>query len=419
MAAEQAGLVRDPSTRDLLLAEIALVQGDAPAAVELYLRVIREAPVSPVGCWAHAKLDALGASQRLRSADGIQMDAFAASVDPLIDRVCYDTLEFMALRVEAVNPTLAATERAALRISLQNVAPIPLSLGAGRAISSRLLIQPKLDTETGEFRGEPQPIVLDLDRRLRLMPLEVIEVEVPANSAFTQWLLDVNAGATMRQRWRVLQGFRAVGEEGSILPGPLCLSAETRGSVVRLALPTATLRPGELARRLRDDPRENFLTTLFGVRAILLSDDPALAESAELEELARAAIDRYARADPLERALMLALIPHARLNKAIAPFESAVRKSLSDRMQAGEAVTEVEVGLMLFTRAVGAEDPLLTVLVNSSSPRIAAIASLMLERYQAQAFGYAAIGADLNTIAGPTVGMLRRRAAQIRGDGEQ
>ncbi|MEZ6244215.1 MAG: hypothetical protein R3B57_14365 [Phycisphaerales bacterium] len=414
MAEDQASLVRPPDAHALLQAEIAMAKGDKEEAKRLYLEVVRAAPITPIGCWAHSKLDQLGAASELLTPDGRRMATFADSVDPLIDRVCRDTLDFEALRVEAVKTTIGATERATIHVRLQNVAPIPLALGSGRPISSRLLVQPKLDTETGDFQGEPQPLVLDLDRRLRLMPLEVLEATIPADSPFTQWLLDVNAGATMRERWRVLQGFRAVGEQGSMLPGALCLSAETRDSVVRLALPTADLPPSELARRLRDDPRDTLASTLYGIRALLLSEDPAKSESAELEDLVEAIIERYDRSDLLDRSLMLLVVPHARLNKAVVPFESAVRKSLSDRMQAGDPVTELEVSLILFTRAVGTEDPLLTYLVSSSSPRVSSIASLLIERYAAKGFGYANVGPDLNTIAGPTIGMLRRRIDEVQ-----
>ncbi len=443
-AREQAVAIASPSGRTLLEAEIALFEGDESEAVRLYLEVARMAPITPIGCWAHAKLDQLGASDRLLTPDGERMREFAARVDPFIDKVSIDTLEFMAIRVEALKTTINATDRTTLRIRIQNVAPIPLGLGSARPISSRMLVQPKLDTETGHFRGDPQPLVLDLDRRLRLMPLETLEVEIDADSPYTQWLLDINAGATMRQRWRLLQGFRSAGEQGAMLPGPLCLSAETPRSVVRLAMPSATMPPAELARRLRHDPRDALVPTLFGIRALLLRDvtapaiaadqatipqdpdaespatpgappDSAMTDPGELDDLVQAAIERYERSDAIGRAIMLAVLPHARMNSAMAPFEAAIRKSIADRLQAQQPVTELETVMMVFTRGVGAQDPLLTILANSASSRISAIASLLVERYTNQGFGYATVSSDLDTIAGPTIGFLRKRSeAQSR-----
>ncbi len=438
-AEEQLRLIQSAIGRTLLEAEIALSRGDDAAAADHYLQIVRTEPITPIGCWARTKIDQLGASDRLLSEDGRRMTEFASRVNPLIDRIARDSLEFMAIRVEPVKTTIDATDRARLLVRIQNVAPIPLALGSARPISSRLLLQPKLDTETGSFRGDPQPLVLDLDRRLRLMPLEILEVEVLADSAFTQWLLDVNAGATMRQRWRLVQGFRSAGEQGAMLPGPLCLSTETTRSVVRLAMPSATMPPEELARRLRHDPRDALPNTLFGVRAMLLREQavsapapastfdspgapsPRAANTPEptdppdptaIEDMVQAAVERYERSDPLDRAMMLAVLPQARMAKEMAPFETAIRKSIAERLQAAQSVTELEIIAMLFTRSIGPEDPLLTVLASTNTPRVAPIAVLLIDRYRAQGFGYATVGSNLETISGPTLGFLRRRAEE-------
>ena len=79
-----------------------------------------------------------------------------------------------------------------------------------------------------------QPEVVDIGRRIRLMPRERLSVEVWPDPGSGGWLMEANGLLTVRQGWRVMQGFSAL-PNGSFEVGPMCLEAHTR-TVVRTPL---------------------------------------------------------------------------------------------------------------------------------------------------------------------------------------
>ena len=290
-AAEVRGYLETGMGRDLFDAEMALAKGEKSTAARLFLGVVNESPISPLGAWAGSRLKSLVGSEDIRTRDGRRLDAFARSIPPVIDRMLEGPSEFMNLRFEPMQRTLAAGEPATARLVIQNTSTIPLALGPKSPISTRFLIQPHIDTEVGVFDAEPQPEVIEFDRRLRLNPRESVEGIVRVDAPFTRWLLALNADTTMRQSWRLLQGFRAASEQGAMAKGPLCHSAETRPMLIRFPASAAPPTPEELARRLRTVPESDLPKTLAAARTALLKDTAPTADDSPFAEVARAAIE--------------------------------------------------------------------------------------------------------------------------------
>src|SRR5207237_9340156 len=67
-------------------------------------------------------------------------------------------------------------ERVLTRVRLRNLAPIPLGLGSGKSINTRLLFVPSI--EAGGRVRSPEGEVIDVNRRLRLMPGQELECVV-------------------------------------------------------------------------------------------------------------------------------------------------------------------------------------------------------------------------------------------------
>ncbi len=398
--------------KDLFDAEVALARGERSKAARGFLSVMQQSPISPLGGWAGSRLKKLIGSDDLRTADGKRLEAFARSIPPVIEMMIQGPSEFMNVRFEPVERTLDPGEQALVRIRVQNISTIPLGLGPARPISSRFLVQPHIDTEIGRFESQPQPEVVEMDRRLRLMPLESIEVTVPADSPFTRWLLALNAESTMRQSWRLLQGFRASREQGAMAHGPLCHSAETSPMVIRLPVAAARLKPGEIARRLRSVPDDGLHVVLVAARAVMLrvSSENTDAPGTNLDDIAQAAIDRYERASPIDRSLMLCLLPHANMVPAMRPFDERARELLSAEIRSGDAIDQVSASLVLLTRARQGADPIYTEAVESGAPALRDIAALMRRRAGMGGTGYAQATALPNSLVGPTLSLLREQA---------
>lgn len=400
---------------ELFEAELALARGEKQKAARGFLAVMQATPISPLGAWSHTRLASIVGTDDLRTAAGKKMDAFARSIPTVIDAMLLGPGEFMNLRFEPVASTLAPTQQAMVRIRLQNTTTIPLGMGAGRPISSRMIIQPHVDTEFGVFEGMPQPEVVDLDRRLRLAPREAVEVIVPADSPFTQRLLELNADTTMRLSWRLLQGFRASREQGALASGPLCHSAETISTVIRLPVSSAPMSLEELARRFRAAPEDELERTLLAARALLLrpnsgASTPQPWDEQDLADVVAAAIERYERADQLDRAMMLAMLPHATMLPGMSAFDARVRELLSVEIRSGDPVDPITGALVLFTRTSDANDPLFEEVAESGAPAVRDMGVLMRRRFATNGSGYAQATGDINTLAGPTLAIVRANA---------
>ena len=403
-----AEAIDDPGASTLVRGVALERLGRLEEAVVAYQTAARAAPTDPPGVWAALRVIDLAGQSALITQAGQEMDAFVRKIPEWLDRMIRQPSTYMSLRAEASSETYAADEPAVVRVILRNMAPIPLALGADRVLNSRMLLSPAIDDSIRGFVGTPQPDVLDVDRRLRLMPREALTVEFPADLGFTGYLLDINARLTIRQRWRVLQAFQ-IGRLGAIVAGPMALTAET-GAVRRLSLPEARLTPGELAERLgRDDP-VTLPRTLGGIRAVLQGPGAGVgSDPGEIQRLVRALIARYDRAGPVERALMLAELPHARQVPAMAAFDAHARESIQGPgVRDGEGLV---AALVVMTRVTNREDPALAAAAISGLPALDSLAQGLAQRLAPGEQAYARLGPDVNELSGPTPGAPRRADA--------
>ncbi len=405
-ALELARQVEDPTATMLVRAAAYEELDRTDEAIELYKQAARAATFEPSGVWAALRVIELAGDTGLPSDAGRNMAARADRIPMWIDRMITQPSTFMELRADATAASFAADERATVRVRLRNMAPIPLSVGSDKVISSRLMVSPALDADVRGFLGTPQPEVLEFDRRLRLEPREAIVADIPADLGYTGYLVDLNARLTLRQRWRVLQSFQ-IGRLGAIVSGPMALTAETEG-VIRRSIPEARFTPEEF--RLRLDANDPVLMprTLAGIRAVFLGPgyENVPAAGPEVSAMVEALIRRYDRSSPYERALMLAMLPHAAQVPAFAPFDQHTRDSVTtERVNDAQGVV---ASLVALTRVRDPQDPTLGVLTASSDPDLRALGDLLGNRLGRNDQLYARVGRHPNLLAGPTPGAPRR-----------
>ncbi|MEQ8850392.1 MAG: hypothetical protein RIB32_01260 [Phycisphaerales bacterium] len=405
-ALELARAVEDPVATLLVrgAAYEALDRDDE--ALGMYLQAARTSPFEPSGIWAALRVIELAGDTALVSDVGERMAARADRIPEWIDRMITQPSTFMELRADAVATTFAVDERALVRVRLRNMAPIPLAVGSDKVISSRLMISPSLDADVRGFLGTPQPEVLEFDRRLRLEPREAITATIPADVGYTGYLVDVNARLTLRQRWRVLQAFQ-IGRLGAIVSGPMALTSETEG-VIRRSTPEARFTPEEFALRMDGNDPILLPRTLAGMRAYFLGpgfnqvplQDPAMGAMIE------AVIRRYDRSSPLERALMLTMLPHGRQVSVFAAFDEHARRSLTpDRLTDAQGVV---ASLVALTRVTDPDDEVFATLRGAADPDLRALGQMLSDRLGADGQAFARIGPHPNLLAGPTPGAPRR-----------
>ncbi|MEX2218877.1 MAG: hypothetical protein WD749_08960 [Phycisphaerales bacterium] len=382
--------------------------GEKDRAIAEYRRVLRDYPLLLVGAWARARLLALGGGEEIEPARAA-LERIAAGVPGYVDRMIAAPREFLQLRTEVANAAPEAIDRVAVRVTIENLSDIPLALGADRPLSTRLLLAPRLDAG---LAGSPlnRPEIVDVNQRLRLMPRERLTATIWPDPGQGGWLMEAMANRTIRVRWRVIQGFR-IDRAGGFQPGPMGVASETE-AVVRRPLPEASLSPAALAAKVAGDPVEMLPRLAFVTRAFLLA--PALEEIGprrpeplkgelgdappppqpppapdEFKVVADAFAARYASLPPVQRAILVATLPHARLAPVMAGFDQVVRGDADPLVQA----------LVLVTRVSNAEDELLTRAAQSPDERVRALAGHLRARLAGSAPLYSRLSAaDIRAI---------------------
>ena len=230
-------------------------------------------------------------------------------------------------------------------IKLRNKTKIPLGLGTDRAINSRFLVQPAVDIHTQSQMTSVQPEILDLDRRLRLMPGETLEVRARVDAGYTGWLIESGAARVVRSRFRIMQGFTSMAD-GTMAAGPGCLSADSP-QVVRNPLKEALFSPPDMVDRLKLASGDDAITLLLGLRARVLFD--ASIGSPERSALAQALAARYPSMDIKLRMLALVEVPNSAMYPEFGVFDEVARKEASPGAAA----------LAIVTRITDSQDPAL------------------------------------------------------------
>ncbi|MCA9299561.1 MAG: hypothetical protein KDA28_10870, partial [Phycisphaerales bacterium] len=345
--------------------------GRVDEAVGMFRRVSQDLPFDLFGAYAQGELLRMKGAEAVFSEYTVQARDWRRGVPDWIDRMTADPTSFMTMDVVVDPDTLDGTGGAVLTIRLRNLAPIPLGLGANQPLNSRLLISPALRAGIDPQIEFIRPEVVDIGRRLRLMPRESIETKVWVEPGFTGWFVETCAAHTIRMNWRVIQGFR-VNSDGLYVVGPLCLEAAT-DTVVRLQLQQTRLAPADLAEQITTEPEERLAKPLTALRALLLNpvpDRPLLASTEVQEGMAEVLAARYHGLGRAGRAAMLCNIPTARQIPAFEVFDQTVRHEEDPTLWA----------LMLLTRVADPEDVDLLAAIKDPDPFLSRVASIHRER---------------------------------------
>ncbi len=324
--------------------------GRADEAAEIYRKLALDYPMALAGAWARDKHRKMTGIDPLETPERAAVERLAASVPPWVDRMLSEPGSFMAMRADLVDDSLGATEAARVRIRVTNLAPIPLAVGGDRPLNSRLLLVPRLQIGTGDEFAGALPEVVELDCRLRLAPTESIDITVPAAPGVTGWMSEVGALDAVRQRWRVLQGYSLDGM-GVPEAGTLCLETDTP-PLGRSPLAFARASALELADALDRAGERDLPEVLGAIRARALLDP--LAEYAlttdDLRRIAAIGAERYGSLPAVSRAMLLAVLPSARIAPGMEAFDAV---ALAER-------DPVLAPVALLTRVTQPDDAALT-----------------------------------------------------------
>lgn len=390
-----------PGTSDDLLIGLASQEiGDSSRAKQILVRYARAQALGPIGALARVRLRAMDAEGEIMTPEGRRLESALRKVPTWMDRMISDPKSYMSLQVETPASTVGPEDHARVRVRLRNTSAIPMGLGSSRPIGSRLLLAPRAVGRTSEFVGSPASKVLEVDRRLRLAPMEELDVVVEADSAYTQWLREVNASISLRDRYRVIQSFQP-SPRGGLVNSPFALVSESP-LIQRIMLGLsrrpfedliAAVRPGGgLPVDPMDDGPDVFATDGVdrdvSLRAVItatvsrtIEPLPDLVLSADQRRaLAAAWIERYAASTELERALMVLKLPHARQVSEMQAFDTMVIESVVGESLTGPSKDPALLVAAMLTRVRDADSPLFEVAAQAEDGRVRRLARRLAER---------------------------------------
>lgn len=362
---------------------------DLDAAVKFYQAVARERPLSAFGSFARSRMVAMGRADDTVSQAGHRMVAVERTIPPWVDRMIENPNSFLHLSVEPTKHRFGAMENAQVTVTVRNHAPIPLAFGASRPIESRFLLVPGMESTRAGYQGVARPKVLELNRRLRLKSREELSVTIDADDPYTDWIIDAQAFGTVRERWRVLQGFRT-GQFGGLTNSPFGLVTETP-IVQRLPLAESKQPNEQLITLLESEDLDVRRRATQAVAMVLTTDSEKIRRSlSESQELVASLITLYERASSDERAEMLLVLPHARQHTALDAFDERVRELLVvDSLVEQKQIPSALFSAVLLTRVVDPQNAVFEAAQTHTDQRVRALAELLQSRLEIDGRSYA------------------------------
>ncbi len=253
--------------------------GSLELAIEKYRSLALDAPETLLGGLARERVEWLGGGEVDYGEDARAIDDYMMDFAPWLDRLTASPRNFIELRVESPRTSLGPLERMEVELTLKNVSRWPLAVGPGKPIHTRILLVPSLrvggkdirlrddGTLVAEALEVVQPVVVELDRRIRLLPGESIVERVWVGKGGVGRLLDrtVSLGATVR--WRAVQGFVAL-PDGGYEKGANCIT--TAGDVIRRASAPKVIDEEDLAFRFKEATVAELMVVLMQARGWLV-----------------------------------------------------------------------------------------------------------------------------------------------------
>lgn len=366
-----AARAREDAHALLGIAIIADETGDRALAVSAYTAAASRAPDDVIGAFSRTRLQLLGADPAESSPVVRDLEDIVAGIPVWLESLIDSPQRSISMNVQPVRSMMRANERTPVRVTLTNNAPIPLGVGPDRPIDSRLLFAPAVEIGTQRMPGADLVEVASLDRRLRLLKGESIDIIAWPDMGMLSYALELGADKQTRVRWRVVQGFQ-MGPGGIYEPCAHCVVADTptlirrtpaRYDAVLEALAYAMQTGG--AAELADALQSTILKLTKPSEAPTLQLDQA-----GFDSLMEIVAGRFASLPRASKILILATLPPA----------SAVPQTVRIDQLAAQDTDEHVLATLLAFRTYRPEDPVFNSPRLQDVPRLGRIAQLVRAR---------------------------------------
>jgi hypothetical protein len=190
---------RDPAAQ-LGMALCHLAEGKRRDAARALNDVATRRRGTVMGMWARHTLQELLGQPLPVGETARKLEQLIASIPSVVDRFPEEPTLAVSVRVQPTKTTFGPYEPVIVNVEISNNAPFPLAIDSRGPIQSQLALTLKVQIARLPERSDLSPMVVDIDRRLRLEPHErlVIPVDLRRGSlaqVLNQWPL---RGATLK-----------------------------------------------------------------------------------------------------------------------------------------------------------------------------------------------------------------------------
>ncbi len=348
-------------------------RGPKEEAIKAYESLARDSAGSVVGAAARTRYGVLAGKSLERAPGAKDLESLAAGVPEWLEAMIADPRRIASLQATLAPDRIGALDPARVRVRLRNVSPIPLAVGPEKPINSRILLVPRIEAGLDQVRASAGAVVVRLDRKLRLLPQEEIDVTAWADQGNMGWIMNRLVTAPLTIKWKVIQGF-TLHPQGVYIQGPHCLAVET----VQLQKQPSAKAYDEgpvVVKWMESGSSEDIaeVIMLAQVNAQVKPDARGAWPQDQRDAIGAALAARYPKLDAAARMMVAAMLP--------LPSQAAWFKAAEDAIAADPDPRVQMVALAL--RVADAKDPRVAAGQSSGDARLAEVAELVRGRLEA------------------------------------
>lgn len=350
-------------------ATVLLKRGQSREAARELLRIAREQAGTIISVWAADLLwDLLGQRAVIASEVGLELERLVEKIPNVVDRFPLDPSTAFSIRLVPAQTTFPPYEPVILNVEISNHAPFPIAISADGPIRSHAVLNIAVEMVRAGRTDPLSPVVVDVSRRLRLMPRERLVIPLDLRDTALGELLDTTPMPGAVVRVKGILNF-IVTPQGALLPGVLGTERETPPFRIDGFRLTGQLLEQSIA-MLIDEQREidlGQLASLCHISVLSVQDQPQAVRRL-FQDARTAIIETYPRLDADTQAWMLSVLPRA---DAFAPIRDQARQSQHRAVQLSYLLHQVVRG----------DDPMLAAAERSGDRTLQRFAELLRLRF--------------------------------------
>lgn len=423
--------------------------GNTTRAVELLNLLRLRFPQTLLACVANDRITDMTGRPGQTPPDVEELNTYALSFAPWLERMTRSPREFMGLSVRAESSQLGPLDEMNLVLRLANTSGRHLAVGPNSPINSRFLFTPRIEIDGEQYVrliresmieqakrelniAQDQPLpdevltriepviaqqilvetrrlleVVEIDRVLRLEPNETIVVPIWAGRGNAGEIVDRDLTERIEVQWSIAQGFiqapRITGSDEpgqGFVAGPMSMSTET-DRILRIKQPriSATV----LIERLEAAEGAELARTLLYATSLMNRRDTA--PDAGEQELREAIVSRAATLPETHLALLVLRLNEQGLFRFDDDFRRQLRTvvtgRLTDQPSGDGAPRQLLLTAATISLARGADDPLVALAREHTDPTLAEFGAVLTQIFEDSGFAVSPDTPDIDPTQQP------------------